>query len=44
MGRDPEVKEVSVVDGSGNRMVKEVETFTWEKLDMVEQIKVAFGL
>ena len=44
MGRTPEVKTVEFVDGSGNRKVMEVETFTWEKLDMVDQVKQAFGL
>ena len=44
MGRTPEIKTVSMTDGSGNTITKEVETFTWEKLDMVDQVKAAFGL
>ncbi|HKK74303.1 MAG TPA: methionine adenosyltransferase [Saprospiraceae bacterium] len=44
MGRTPEIKTVSLKDGSGNVITKEVETFTWEKLDYVEQVKQAFGL
>lgn len=44
MGRKPEVKQVELVDGSGRKMKMQVETFTWEKLDMVDQIKAAFGL
>jgi S-adenosylmethionine synthetase len=44
MGRTPEVKTVTLVDGSGNVLNKEVETFTWEKLDYVDKIKEAFGL
>lgn len=44
MGRIPEVKNVSLKDGSGNVKSMEVETFTWEKLDMVDQVKAAFGL
>ncbi|HMQ49910.1 MAG TPA: methionine adenosyltransferase [Saprospiraceae bacterium] len=44
MGREPEIKKVSFRDGSGNTVQLEVETFTWEKLDMVEAIKQAFGL
>lgn len=44
MGRTPEIKEVTLKDGSGNTITKEVETFTWEKLDYVDQVKTAFGL
>ena len=44
MGREPEVKTVELVNGSGDRISLEVETFTWEKLDMVGQVKAAFGL
>ena len=44
MGRQPEVKTVELVNGSGEKKVMEVETFTWEKLDMVDQVKQAFGL
>ena len=44
MGRKPEKKTVRFVDGNSVVFEKEVETFTWEKLDYVEQIKSAFGL
>jgi S-adenosylmethionine synthetase len=44
MGRNSEVKTVELVNGSGERIRKEVETFTWEKLDKVEDIRKAFGL
>ncbi|GAB4249472.1 MAG: methionine adenosyltransferase [Saprospiraceae bacterium] len=44
MGRTPEVKTLEFTDGSGQKVIKEVETFTWEKLDMVDEVKKAFGL
>ncbi|MEE9373036.1 MAG: methionine adenosyltransferase [Saprospiraceae bacterium] len=44
MGRTPEVKKVTFTDGSRNTLTKEVETFTWEKLDYVDKVKEAFGL
>jgi S-adenosylmethionine synthetase len=44
MGRTPEVKEVELVNGSGERKTMTVETFTWEKLDYVDKVKAAFGL
>ncbi|MEM9847268.1 MAG: methionine adenosyltransferase [Bacteroidota bacterium] len=44
MGRAPEVKTISFKNGSGEQIEKEVETFTWEKLDMVDTVKQAFGL
>ncbi|HMO40111.1 MAG TPA: methionine adenosyltransferase [Saprospiraceae bacterium] len=44
MGRKSEIKKVLLTDGSGNRKEVEVETFTWEKLDYVDQVKAAFGL
>jgi S-adenosylmethionine synthetase len=44
MGREPETKTVSFIDGSGQVKQLEVETFTWEKLDYVDKIKEAFGL
>ncbi|KAA9341023.1 methionine adenosyltransferase [Adhaeribacter soli] len=43
MGRTPEKKTVKVKQ-NGNWTEKEVETFTWEKLDYVDKIKAAFGL
>ena len=44
MGRTSEVKKVSMTNGSGETINLEVETFTWEKLDYVDQVKAAFGL
>jgi S-adenosylmethionine synthetase len=44
MGRTPEVKMVSFKNGSGEVIEKEVETFTWEKLDFVDKVKAAFSL
>ena len=44
IGRTSETKTVRVVNGSGEVLEKEVETFTWEKLDYVDQVKAAFGL
>lgn len=44
MGRTPEMKEVELVNGSGERKTMTVETFTWEKLDYVDKVKAAFGL
>lgn len=42
-GRDPEKKTVQIgLNGSSKKM--EVETFTWEKLDAVNDIKKVFGL
>ena len=39
MGRTPEMKTVGA-----NGHTRQVETFTWEKLDYVDKIKQAFGL
>ena len=44
MGREPQKKTVSFTNGSGETKAVEIETFTWEKLDMVEPVKKAFGL
>ncbi|MCH5227130.1 MAG: methionine adenosyltransferase [Muribaculaceae bacterium] len=45
MGRNPE-KKVKVFSSKydGKDIVKEVELFTWEKLDRVEDVKKAFGI
>ncbi len=43
MGRTPEVKTITFRSG-GQEVSKEVETFTWEKLDYVDQVKNAFNL
>ena len=44
MGKDP--RTITKVFGSpySGRIEKEVELFTWEKLDYVDQVKEAFGL
>jgi len=44
MGRKSEKKKVSFTDGAGRTKTMKVETFTWEKLDKVDEIKKAFGL
>jgi S-adenosylmethionine synthetase len=44
MGRTPEIKTIELVNGSGEKKVMEVETFTWEKLDFVDKVKAAFNL
>ena len=43
MGRTPEVKTVTFETMNGPSS-QEVETFTWEKLDYVDQVKAAFAL
>ncbi len=43
MGRTPEIKTVTF-NNAGNSVSKEVETFTWEKLDYVDKVKKAFDL
>ncbi|NET33544.1 MAG: methionine adenosyltransferase [Cyanothece sp. SIO1E1] len=44
MGRNSEIKTVSMKNGAGEILEKEVETFTWEKLDYVDKVKAAFSL
>ncbi len=44
MGRNPEVKTLTFISGDGKEVTKEVETFTWEKLDYVDKVKAAFNL
>jgi S-adenosylmethionine synthetase len=44
MGRTPEKKIVKFTSADGTKFSKEVETFTWEKLDYVNKIKNAFKL
>ena len=44
MGRTPEIITKSFVDENGRRFDKQVELFTWEKLNKVEIIKHAFNL
>ena len=42
MGRTPEVKVVTFTNPTGEIVSKEVETFTWEKLDYVDKLKKVF--
>lgn len=42
-GREPEVKKAKF-HINGKEVEKEIETFTWEKLDYVDEVKKAFGL
>ena len=44
MGRQPETKELTFRNGSGEERTLTVETFTWEKLDYVDRVKEAFGI
>jgi len=44
MGRTPEKKTVKFTDGSGNEKAVKIETFTWEKLDMLPAVKKAFKI
>ena len=44
MGRKNEVVTKHFTAPDGSKMSREVELFTWEKLDYVDQIKTAFGL
>lgn len=44
MGRDSEKKNVTFTSPTGDIVTKEVETFTWEKLDYVDRVKKAFNL
>ncbi|WP_369048317.1 methionine adenosyltransferase [Tenacibaculum sp. UWU-22] len=44
MGRTPIKKTVVFTSPYGETVTKEVETFTWEKLDYVDKVKEAFSL
>lgn len=44
MGREPQKVKRSFTSGDGETKTLEFETFTWEKLDYVDQVKKAFGL
>ena len=44
MGRTPQKKRVTFISADGTKISKEVETFTWEKLDYVAKIKAIFNL
>lgn len=43
MGREPQIKVIEFKNG-GETVKKEVETFTWEKLDYVDKVKAAFNI
>ena len=43
-GRPNEVVTKSFVGHDGKELKREVELFTWEKLDYVDKVKAAFGL
>ena len=44
VGRTPQTVTKTFIDGNGNAFTREVELFTWEKLDRVDDIRKAFGL
>ncbi|KYG76303.1 methionine adenosyltransferase [Roseivirga ehrenbergii] len=44
MGRKNEIVKKSFIGSDGQSHEKEVELFTWEKLDYQDQVKAAFGL
>ena len=44
MGRTPEVKTFTFTNQTGETVSQEIETFTWEKLDFVDNIKEAFNI
>lgn len=44
VGRTNEVVTKTFIDSDGNTFTREVELFTWEKLDRIEGVKKAFGL
>ena len=44
MGRTSEIKTVTFSNPMGETVSQEVETFTWEKLDCQEDVKISFNL
>ncbi len=44
MGRTPEIVTKTFTASNGDETTREVELFTWEKLDFIDQVKAAFGL
>ena len=44
VGRTNEVVTKTFFDADGNSFTREVELFTWEKLDRLAAVKAAFGL
>jgi S-adenosylmethionine synthetase len=44
MGRKNEIVKKEFTGPNGQKVSKEVELFTWEKLDYVDAVKTAFNL
>ena len=44
VGRTNEVVTKTFLDADGHEYTREVELFTWEKLDRIDQVKTAFGI
>jgi len=44
MGKEPRILKKVFESPYNGRIEKEVELFTWEKLDKVDQVREAFGL
>jgi len=44
MGHEPQVVEKTLLDSHGRKYTRQVELFTWEKLDYVDKVKKAFSL
>ena len=44
MGREPKVVRKHFVSSDGKVFDRDVELFTWEKLDYVDKVKASFGL
>jgi len=44
MGRTNEVVEKTFLDSDGNEYTRNVELFTWEKLNRLDEVKAKFGL
>jgi S-adenosylmethionine synthetase len=44
MGRTPKIKTVRYESPNGEVVEKEIETFTWEKLDYLDKVKKAFNI
>jgi S-adenosylmethionine synthetase len=44
VGRTNETVTKTFIDADGNPYTREVELFTWEKLNRLDEVKKAFGL
>ena len=44
MGKEPKVVKKEFFDKNGNKLEKEVELYTWEKLDYVNKLKLEFNI